>query len=262
MKTSIVIATYNKLEILKLCIESIEKFTDPQSYEIIVIDNNSSDGTVNWLKNKVNIKKIFNDTNKGFPIACNQGINISNYENILLLNNDVIASKNWLNNLLTCLYSNTNIGAVGCVTNYCSNFQSISINYNNIEEYLNFAENYNKSDSKKWEERPRLIGFCLLIKKSILNEVGILDERFSPGNFEDDDLCLRIRLAGYRLMLAKDTFVHHFGSTSFGEDAIKFQNLLNINLEKFLKKWNIKNHEEIFDLNNIKIDYKKYFQAT
>jgi O-antigen biosynthesis protein len=238
MKTSIIILTYNKLEYTKKCIESIRQYTEPNTYEIIIIDNASTDGTVDWLKQQKDIKAIFNENNVGFPKGCNQGIEVSSGENILLLNNDVIVTKNWLTNLLACLYSSEKIGAVGPVTNYCSYYQTIPVSYgDDLDEMHNFASVYNRLNPDLWEQRIKLIGYCVLIRKEVIDKIGLLDERFSPGNFEDDDYSYRIVQAGYQLVLCKDTFIHHFGSTSFNEQSEKYTTLLKENANKFKEKW-------------------------
>ncbi|OMC77570.1 hypothetical protein BK125_13670 [Paenibacillus odorifer] len=237
MMTSIIILAYNQLEYTKMCIESIREYTDLNSYELIVIDNNSSDGTRDWLRIQSDIKLIENDSNLGFPKGCNQGIEISTGDNILLLNNDTIVTYNWLDNLLVALNGDPSVGAVSCVTNNCSYAQSVPYSYANIEEMHEFSKNFNTNNLGEYNERIKLIGFCYLIKKSVINEIGMLDEQFSPGNFEDDDFSLRIRKAGYRLLLCKDTFIHHFGSVSFIEEKEKYAKLLNRNAVLFEKKW-------------------------
>ncbi len=141
---------------------------------------------------------------------------------ILLLNNDTIVTVNWLDQLLLCLNSDERIGAAGPLTNNASYYTAIQVPYRTLEELHQFAGEYNKTDRAKWEERIKLIGFCLLMKREVFEKVGPLDERFSPGNFEDEDYCLRIRLAGYKLMLCKDTFIQHFGSASFSGDPSAF----------------------------------------
>ncbi|KOY65906.1 glycosyltransferase [Clostridium sporogenes] len=253
-KTSIVILAYNKLEYTKLCIDSIRKYTEYGTYEIIVVDNNSTDDTRKWLKEQKDIKVILNDKNLGFPGGCNVGINEAEKENdILLLNNDTIVTPNWLKNLNICLYSDINIGAVGAVTNNCANYQAVETEYKSIDEMLSFAEKYNISDPNKWEQKVRLIGYCMLIKRNVMNKVGLLDERFFPGNFEDDDLGYRIQSEGYKLMLCNDTFIHHFGSTSFKENPEKFKSLLRENSKRFIKKWGFDSEENSFvNLNIIK----------
>ncbi len=235
--TSIIILTYNQLKYTKLCIESIRKFTYKNRYELIVVDNNSTDGTVSWLKEQDDIKLILNNENYGVAKGWNQGIELSKGENILLLNNDVIVTPNWLYNLDSCLWSNSEIGAVSCLSNHVSNKQRIEVGYSDITSMLDFASEFNIQDSRKYESRDKLIGFCLLIKREVINKVGLLDEQFFPGNFEDDDYCMRILEAKYKLVLSKDTFIHHFGNISFKNNDLDYKKILRKNKEKFKKKW-------------------------
>ncbi|WP_256759103.1 glycosyltransferase [Cohnella sp. WQ 127256] len=265
MITSIVIATFNKLEYTQQCIESIRKYTESGSYELIVVDNHSTDGTVDWLRLQEDIKTIFNDQNLGFPKACNQGIEIAIGDNVLLLNNDTVVTENWLSNLVVSLHSSAEIGAVGAITNNCSNLQTIPVSYSTIEEMQVFAARINQSVSTMWEERLRLIGYCMLIKKSIIDQIGLLDERFTPGNYEDDDYSMRIRQAGFKLLLCKDTFIHHYGSVSFREVSHSYKELMQRNSNKYTEKWGFQPDEaNPIDLNYINaIDRPKnsYFRV-
>jgi abequosyltransferase len=240
MLTSIIILTHNKLEYTLQCIESIRAYIAQEDREIIVVDNHSADGTVEWLNGQKDIIKILNNENAGFPAGCNQGMRIAKGDNILLLNNDTVVTRNCLSNLLNCLYSSENIGAVGPVTNNCSNGQAIAVTYRDINEMHAFAAEHNLPDPDKWEERPRLVGYCMLIKKEVVDRIGLLDERFSPGNYEDNDYCLRMRIAGFRLMLCRDAFIHHYGSVSFGANRQEFLDLLETNRKKFEEKWGLK----------------------
>lgn len=246
-KTSIIILTYNNLNYNKACIESIRSFTEKGAYEIIVVDNNSTDGTVEWLKSQSDLKVIYNNYNAGFPKGCNQGIQAACKDNdILLLNNDTIVTKNWLKNLQECLYSDKSVGAVGPVTNNCSYGQRIEANFSTFEEMLRFAERYNTAGEKDYEQRVRLIGFCMLIKREVVDKIGLLDERFTPGNFEDDDYSYRIIKAGYKLLLCRNTFIYHHGSASFGANRQEFLNRLAVNSKKFEEKWGFKTESASF----------------
>ncbi len=236
--TSIIILTYNNLQYNKDCINSIRSYTPKDSYEIVVVDNNSTDGTAQWLEEQNDIKSILNKENKGFPAGCNQGIKAAAEGNdILLLNNDTVVTPNWLENLQTCLYSEKSIGAVGPVTNSCSNFQAITTDYKNTDEMIAFAKTINVSNPLKWEERVRLIGFCLLIKNEVIKKIGLLDEIYGKGNCEDDDYSLRMRKSGYRLMLCGDCFIHHYGSLSFSKLNHDFVEVLQANKNIFKRKW-------------------------
>ena len=237
-QVSIIILTYDNLDYNIQCVQSIREYTRDGSYEIVIVDNGSTDGTREWLKQQNDIKLVFPDQNAGFPKGCNLGIDVAKKENdILLLNNDIVVTPHWLDNLKKCLDSNENIGAVGPTTNYSSNYQSISVAYDNIPDMIKFAETINNTDKNKWEPKAKLIGFCLLIKREVLDIVGLLDERFSPGNFEDDDLCIRITEAGYKLFVCNDCFIHHYGSATFKKQPDKFVDVMAINAQKFKQKW-------------------------
>lgn len=241
--TSIIILTFNQLEYTKLCIESIRAFTAKACYEIIVVDNNSSDGTVDWLKEQDDLVVIYNSKNEGFPVGCNIGMEVAKGESILLLNNDTIVTPNWLSKLNKNLYSDEKIGAVGAVTNSCSNGQQIYAMYVNVWQMINLSKEFYMLHKGEIEFKPKLVGFCYLIKKEVLDKTGLLDPIFTPGNYEDDDISLRIMKAGYLLGLCRDTMIHHFGSVSFKKDATAYSAYLAINNYKLNSKWK-------FDINS------------
>lgn len=162
------------------------------------------------------------------------------------MNNDTVVTYNWLSNLLACLWSSAKIGAVGPVTNYCSNYQQIPVDYKTLGQMQEFARKINVSDPGLWERRLNLIGYCLLIKREAIDSVGLLDEDFSPGNYEDDDYSMRLIKKGYHLVLCRDTFIHHFGSSSFKKDRQKYAELLISNSAKFKKKWGFDRNYSLF----------------
>lgn len=265
--TSIIILSYNTLDLLQMCIESIRGFTAPDTYEIIVIDNASKDGSVEWLRKQKDIRCIYNKENLGFPNGCNQGMAIAEGTEILLLNSDVIVTPRWLEQMKKALYSDEKVGAVGCVTSKCSNLQQIDVPYDkqniDIDELIKFAEEYNHSNPEKWLPHFKLVGFCMMYRTSLYKEIGGLDEAFSPGNYEDDDYSIRIRLAGYKILLCADTFIHHFGSGSFikkrspeeeREHTMKYWKLMDKNRKYFLNKWSLPKEYNIimYDYNKVK----------
>jgi len=236
--TSIIIPTYNGLHLLIPCVEAIRRFTEVP-YEIIIMDNGSSDGTAEYGLREGLIVVVMPD-NAGFPAACNRGLSIASGDQLLLLNNDVIVSPRWLSNMLTALYSSEDVGMVGPVTNYCSGGQQVDIHWNGLTEYYELAEQYNHTSPEKWQEVQRLVGMCLLFKRKLFTKIGLLDERFSPGHYEDDDYCYRARRQGYRLLISGDTLVYHAGSASFRQrhpDGWDF--LIERNRALFIEKWGI-----------------------
>lgn len=235
--TSIIILTYNCLEYTKKCLFSIKKYTDVP-YELIVVDNGSSDGTVEYLKQFSDINLIENKTNKGFSIGNNQGIKVAKGDYILLLNNDTIVTEGWLRRMISHFDAEESIGLIGPRTNNISGYQSIEVNYSdNLEDIQEFVNNYIKNKKGYYSIQHRLAGFCLLIKREVIEKIGLLDERFVSGNFEDDDYCLRARQAGFKCLVAEDVFIHHYGSKTFEENKINYYIKMDQNRDLFLEKW-------------------------
>ncbi|MHA0857011.1 glycosyltransferase family 2 protein [Paenibacillus sp. CMAA1364] len=236
--TSIIIPTYNQRDYLIQCIDSIEKNTTTP-YELIVVDNASDDGTAEYLqqRNKT-IRCWIHKQNLGFAGAINTGLMMAKGTTILLLNNDILVGKGWLELLLTCLLSDPKIGVVGPVTNYIGGPQQIEVPYEHVDHMWAFATQHNVHDPSKWIETKRLVGFCLLFRRELFHHVGYLDEGYQVGNFEDEDWIVRVRLLGYRLIIAGDSFIHHYGSVSMkslSEDMFHKVNIANESL--FHKKW-------------------------
>lgn len=184
-----------------------------QIQAVIVVDNASKDKSVAWLKQQKDMKLLCNEENCGFPIGCNQGIRMAEKESdILLLNNDTIMTPNALFWLHMGLYENDQVGSTGSVSNYVANGQAVIENGKIEGEYFAFARKNNVPMENSYVNKASLDGFALLLKRCVLEKTGYLDERFSPGNFEDNDICLRIMLSGYRNVLCKNSFIIHWGS--------------------------------------------------
>ncbi|MBG9488956.1 glycosyltransferase [Bacillus subtilis] len=240
VKTSIIVLTYNQLALTKQCLESIWKHTNNDCIEVIVIDNGSHDGTRDYLKQITSIKAIFNKTNEGFAKACNQGLEVASGDNILFLNNDTVVTNQWLEPMIKLLYQDDKIGMVGPVSNYVSGPQQVPVNYTNVEEIEDFSRLYCLQQRGRSKAVLRLVGFCLLVKKKVLDEVGGFDERFVGGSFEDDDLSLRVLQAGYQLKIALDSFVHHHGHATFtGNPDLSINQLYEENRQRFIDKWKV-----------------------
>jgi GT2 family glycosyltransferase/trans-aconitate methyltransferase len=236
---SIVILSYNTLEVTKLCIKSIRSQCNPDAYELIVIDNASADGSAEWLAGQPDIKLIANSENAGFPAGCNQGIEAAAPENdIFLLNSDTVVMQNSLFNLRMGLYASATIGAAGCVTNYARNDQMVDEKFATPSDSVAYACKRNVPDHAALEFKAWLVGFAMLIKRSVLDCVGELDTLYTPGNYEDNDICIRISKAGYRMVLCHNSFIFHWGSKSF--DSLgkqNYSNILGVNYKKFIEKW-------------------------
>ncbi len=220
--------------------ESIWKHTNNDCIEVIVIDNGSHDGTRDYLKQITSIKAIFNKMNEGFAKACNQGLEVASGDNILFLNNDTVVTNQWLEPMIKLLYQDDKIGMVGPVSNYVSGPQQVPVNYTNVEEIEDFSRLYCLQQRGRSKAVLRLVRFCLLVKKKVLDQVGGFDERFVGGSFEDDDLSLRVLQAGYQLKIALDSFVHHHGHATFtGNPDLSISQLYEENRQRFIDKWKV-----------------------
>lgn len=240
-KTSIIILTYNNINYTRLCLKSIFSQTSGLDYEVIVVDNASSDGTREMLNAMAlanpALKIILNDSNLGFAHGNNQGAAMASGDSLIFLNNDTIVTPGWLANLVKYLEI-PQIGMVGPVTNSSGNESRIDFDYRNLDEMLSFAKNYTESHAGQVFEIGMLAFLCVGMRRSVFAEVGMLDEQFGLGMFEDDDYAIRVRQKHYQIICAQDVFIHHWGSASFSRlPSRNFYRIFNQNYKKFEKKW-------------------------
>ena len=247
-QVSIVIVTYNSLKnTTQPCLESIYSIKTNVEFELIVVDNCSSDGTREYLleqeKIHSNLKVILNENNLGFAGGNNIGIKECNNSLLtILLNNDTIVNDYWLDKFVEFFDKHPEVGIAGPVTNSIGNEQRIFVKAQDeegvIREGLEWAEmckgNYFYTN---------LIGFfCAAIKNELFETVGLLDEGFGIGMFEDDDYCYRALSGGYKLACIEDLFIYHKGSISFNKLGSQLNDLFYTNLNRFQTKhgvtWN------------------------
>lgn len=223
-----------------MCIESIRLTVPESAREIVVVDNASEDGSLEWLREQTDIVLVENSVNEGFPKGCNQGAMAAQKDNdIFLLNNDTVMVDNSLFWLRMGLYENDEVGATGSVSNYCGNMQQVAEHIKDITMLRDYGRLNNVLVEYPYEAKLFLIGFAMLIKRHVFDKVGFLDERYTPGNFEDNDYGMRILEAGYKNVLCKNSFIIHFGSKSFKKEIKKFVDVSAKNAIKFQEKWGI-----------------------
>jgi len=245
MRYSIIIPTFNLLNYLAQTIDSVQRFTS--NYELIIIDNGSSDGTKSYLqaltKRDPRIRCIYNQTNQGFARAINQGLSVAQGDYLIWLNNDVIVTPNWTEQLRNCLMKAGSklglerVGLVGPASNLVAGAQWVQKAQYQVDQLEDFAIQFAKANPENWVYTGFLSGFCLMLTRGVFNEVGLLDERFNWGGFEDNDYLLRAQAKGFKAVIAGDTFVHHWGYKTF--DFPQFQSLRRglANRWKFYEKW-------------------------
>jgi GT2 family glycosyltransferase len=288
--TSIIILCCNGLEYTKLCLESVLRHTR-SPYELILIDNGSTDGTAQYLEylktekergefrrrsatvtlglsgfglgsnserrslksdTTSDLSQEFdpldsgpdrivitrNEANLGFARGCNQGLTRARGDYLVFLNNDTVVTARWMEGLVRwALHDWPEVGMVGAVTNYSAAPQQVPVGYRELNDMPAFAASRGRQYAGRALDFGRLTGFCLLARRDVLQRVGKFDERYGLGFFEDDDLCTRVREAGFRLLVALDVFIHHFGSRTFAGLGINCRQQLQTNFELYKSKW-------------------------
>lgn len=243
---SIVIVTHNNLAFSRMCLESIWRNTTYPNYEVIVVDNGSTDGTREVLDTMARprpaLTVVGNQNNRGFAAACNQGLHLANGWILCLLNNDTVVAPGWLSAMVRALRTDRRAGLVGPVSNAVGNEARIQVGYSEVEEMPAWAARWAVEHGREVLELPMLALFCAAMRREVWEQVGDLDERFEIGMFEDDDYCRRIRQAGYKLLCLRDAFVHHWQRATFrllGEE--EFQRIYERNREAYQAKWRGRN---------------------
>lgn len=218
-KVSVVILAYNNWQFTKACIHSVLTLSDYPRLEVIVVDNASNDETLEELERvrardpRVHI--VRNPKNLGFAGGNNAGIREATGEYVILLNNDTYVTRGWIRELIRPLMQNRTVGLAGPLTNNIGNEQKINIHYANMQEMAIHARQFVRRHLRERFAVENLAFFCVAIRRDVIDRIGLLDESYGIGFFEDDDYCQRVRAAGYKIVIADDVFVHHHLSASF-----------------------------------------------
>ncbi len=252
--TSVMVLSYNDYDLVRMCIDSIEKYAPSGTTEIVVVDNDSSDEEVKtFLQGKrdsdgpMPFKLILSDENLGFPKGCNLGLShCSEGNDVFFLNNDAVLTPLSLFFLRMGLYDNRNVGAVSAFSNSAS-LQEVDFGEPLWHKKMapedavkTFNEFVGKRDfvfKNPYVKTFRLTGYALLVSRDALSAVmngdQAFDELFSPGYFEDDDLGIRIACAGFEQYVCKNSYIYHNGGGGFEghNDAMERGR------KKFEEKW-------------------------
>lgn len=241
-RVSVVVLTYNNLDFTDACLFSVEAYSDYPNLEVIVVDNASTDGTREYLREWVtkgpDRKIILNDENRGFAAGNNQGLEAATGEYLVILNNDTYVTPGWVRTLAAHLRRDPSLGIVGPVTNNIGNEARIDIAYADMVEMIERAGRYTRAHAGRLLPLPLVAFFCVMLKRTVFERIGGLDERFGLGFFEDDDYCRRVAESGMRVACAEDVFVHHHLSASFNQLQLeKRQELFERNKALYEQKW-------------------------
>ncbi|MEZ5402271.1 MAG: glycosyltransferase [Bryobacteraceae bacterium] len=247
-KVSILVVTYNSLEFLNPFLDSIQRNTSYANYEVICVDNKSTDGSAALLEKRAKgdrrVRVFALDENLGFAGGNNFAARQATGDWLIFLNPDTIVTPGWIGRLMAPFRDRGGANPVGMtapVTNFSGNETKINYSYQDLAGMEAFSLDLTVSRRGETMELDCVPLLCGLISRELWNKVGELDERYSIGMFEDDDFCVRIRRAGYRIVTAEDCFLHHFGNGSFKKlDPQEALRIFNENRERFESKWGTK----------------------
>jgi O-antigen biosynthesis protein len=236
---SIVIPVYNKVEYTINCLDSITKNTSGE-YEVIVVDDCSSDDTSRILPKIKNLRFVRNKINSGFIDSCNHGAEISRGKHILFLNNDTLVTRNWLPSLLNVM-TRENVGAAGSKLIYPDGkLQEAGGIIWNDGSGCNYGrgDNIEKPEYNYVKEVDYCSGACLVVKRELFEKIGGFDKRFKPGYYEDTDLCFALRNIGYKIIYQPMSQIIHFEGITCGTDISSgVKSYQEVNKRKFIEKW-------------------------
>jgi len=243
-EVSICIVTYNKLELLQKCISSIHGNTHYPNYKIIVHSNGCEDGTKEFLTAAADadsrIVPILSKTNDVFVLPNNGMMKMFPKNDVVLLNNDVEVTENWLTALVDTAYSDKHIGVVG---------SKILFPDGKLQEFggILYTDGSGKNIGK-WEDpdqdiyksqkRASFVSGCsFYIKRTTINKIGVFDEQFHPCYCEDADYCYTAWENGLEVVVEPNSIIFHFeGATSGTDTSSGFKKYQTINMEKFHNK--------------------------
>jgi GT2 family glycosyltransferase len=152
------------------------------------------------------------------------------------MNNDIVVTDGWLGKMLSAMHR-TGAGIVGPMSDYVTGAQHIDdFVYHDDAQLAEFARRVYYTELSNTIETQAVVGFCMLVKRSVFDQIGYFDEQFING-YEESDFCLRASDAGIKIIVARDTFIHHEGSQTFIEVGVDYWALIEENHQKFVAKW-------------------------
>jgi GT2 family glycosyltransferase len=239
---SVIVLTHNNLELTKTCLRSVIERSQYPNLEVLVVDNASTDGTVDYLKefqlHHESVSVIFNRYNVGFAAGNNLGLAAATGEYLVLLNNDTVVTEGWILTLLHHFSDHPDIGLLGAVTNNIGNEAQVKIGYESLDEMPERSRAYTLAHLGELLFLRTVAFFCVMMPRRTYTTCGPISEAYGMGFFEDDDYCRKVEKAGLKIACAEDVFIHHHLSASFNQLKDKERRaLFDRNRAIYEKRW-------------------------
>ncbi len=210
----IVVTVYDKIDLTRNCLESVVRHFRPCD-RIIVIDNGSGEETREFLGRFAHgnpgtpIEIVRLEKNQGYLRAANEGLRRSSRSAVCLLSNDTVVTAGWLERMCGFLEAQPNIGIVNPMSTTFGLYPQRGQTPEDVARSL-------AREKGRYTECAGCVGFCMLIKREVISAVGVLDEAYADGYFEDTDFCRRAIAAGFTCAIARDAYVWHREHSTFG----------------------------------------------
>jgi GT2 family glycosyltransferase/glycosyltransferase involved in cell wall biosynthesis len=240
-QVSIVIPVYNKIAYTSACLRSLAQHAGSIPFEVIVVDDGSTDRTAQRLADVAGIRHVRNADNLGFIGSCNAGAAIARGDYVLFLNNDTIVTAGWLEALMRCIEDAPRAGLVGAKLVYPDGRlqEAGGIVFNDGSGW-NVGRFENPADARFnfRREVDYCSGAAIVLRRDLFNRLGTFDARYTPAYYEDTDLAFAVRAAGLKVVYEPASTVVHFeGITSGTDTASGAKRYQAVNREKFVAKW-------------------------
>ncbi|HET9484484.1 MAG TPA: glycosyltransferase [Xanthomonadales bacterium] len=240
-RVSIVIPVYNQFHYTRTCLASLAEHAGPIAFEAIVVDDRSSDETVERLPLVEGIRAVRNEENLGFIGACNAGAALARGEFVVFLNNDTAVQPGWLEALVDTFERFPDCGLAGAKLVYPDGRlqEAGGIVFSDGSGW-NYGRHADPSDPafNYVREADYCSGAAIMLRRALLEQLGGFDTRYRPAYYEDTDLAFRVREAGLKAYYQPASVVVHFeGVTSGTDTATGIKRYQVVNQEKFVERW-------------------------
>jgi GT2 family glycosyltransferase len=197
---SIIVPIRSRADLTKVCLDSIVTYTETP-YELILVQEGEDEEITNLLTSYKDAKFVHNKTPKGFAGAMNSGLAVASGDYFCFLNNDTVVIPKWLSAMMEAFLQDETVGLVTPTYSEMPGRQVIDHNKGQKFDYV--------------DDPVSLKGVCFLVSKKALDKIGKWDESFGLGGGEDNDLCVRIKMGGFKLVIARESYIYHYGSATF-----------------------------------------------
>jgi hypothetical protein len=273
---SIIIVNYNTRKYLGSCIRSISDAVGELNYEVIVVDNNSNDGSVGFIQKKFpKIKLLVNAENIGYARANNQGLKLACGNFVLLLNPDTVILDNAIQKMIDHATKNSDVGIIGCrVLNPGNKLQwdscgsyltllTLFFREVGLEKLFSRCHFFDQRLMRCWQrDYSRSIdwvsGVCMLVRREIIGEIGALDERYF-AYIEDMDFCRRAQQRGWKIFFLHNAEILHDSAASWRKSPGKHLFTSLMSERAYIEKHYGKPGVTLFRLSHLFGSYVRYF---